>query len=110
MKNFENKYDRAKKRVDELKSFYRHLRVFILINGIFLIFRFGGFNSFIPDWLTSEPQFFNWVDVNLLIWGGILFIHLLYIYRHKFPYLKNWEENKIQKLMEEEKEKTKKYR
>lgn len=109
MKSFESKYIRAKKRVDELKGFYRHLKVFLVINGVFYLFKFGAFNSFIPEWLTSEPQFFNWVNVNLGIWGVILVIHLLYVYRNKITFIKKWEERQIQKIMDQEEEETKKY-
>lgn len=109
MKNFESKYARAKKRVDEIKSFYRHLKVFLVINGMFYLFKLGVFNSLMPEWLTSEPQFFNWVNINVAIWGVILAIHFIYIYRNKIPFLKRWEERQIKKIMDREKENTKKY-
>ncbi|NKI32730.1 2TM domain-containing protein [Croceivirga thetidis] len=110
MKTDNNKYLRAKKRVEEIKSFYRHLKVFVVINGVFYLFKLGVFNSFLPEWVNSEPQFFNWVNMNVVLWGVILVVHFIYIYRNKIPFLKKWEERQIQKIMDREKEETKKYR
>lgn len=102
MESTEHKYQRAKKRVEELKGFYRHLRVFVLVNVFLYLFKAGIFNSALPEFLTSEPQFFSWVDVNLWVWGIILLVHALYVFRNKIPFLKKWEERQIQKIMEKE--------
>ncbi|GGG47990.1 hypothetical protein GCM10011414_17180 [Croceivirga lutea] len=103
MESFENKYERAKKRVDELKALFRHIKVFALINGFFYLFKLGVFNRFIPEFLTSEPSFYSWVDINLLIWGVILIVHAVYVYRDKVPLLKKWEARQIQKILDKEK-------
>lgn len=106
MESFENKYERAKKRVDEIKALFKHIKVFVIINGFFYLFRIGLFDRFIPEYLTSEPNFYNWVDVNLLVWVVILIMHALYVYRNKFPFLKNWEKRQIQKILDKEDQNT----
>ncbi|MFD2098208.1 2TM domain-containing protein [Flagellimonas iocasae] len=110
MENLENKYDRASKRVKELKDFYRHLKIFIIVNAIFYLFKFGVLQPYLPNGIELRPYYFNWVDINLVIWILILAIHAGYLFRHKLPFLQKWEERQIQKYMEQEERETNKYR
>ncbi len=105
-----NKYERAKKRVKELKGFYNHLKIFILINGILYLLKSGWLTPLMPEGFPTEPYFFDWINLNILIWGLIVVIHALTLFRNKMPFLKNWEERQIKKYMEEESNEVKKYR
>ena len=92
------KYERAKKQVEEIKGFYVHLSVYLVVNFILLLAGLGVFDgSFIavqiPTWsFFTTPAF----------WGiGILF-HWLYAFKPNFKPFKNWEERKIKQYLEEE--------
>ncbi|WP_422861476.1 2TM domain-containing protein [Flagellimonas sp. W118] len=104
------KYERAKKRVKELKGFYNHLKIFVIINGIFYLFKSGWLHPFMPEWFPKETYYFDWIHSNFAIWGLIIVIHALILNRNKVPFLKNWEERQIRKYMDEEEEEQKKYR
>jgi len=100
------RFKRAKKRVDELKRFFKHLKAYIIVN-IFLLLIKGGVLGFITiDGEAVNINFLDWVDYNFLLtpilWGIGLLIHGLYVYRHKFRFLKDWEQRQIRKYLEED--------
>jgi hypothetical protein len=87
----DKQYKRAKKRVEELKSFYTHLFVYLAVNiGLFLI-----------DVISSpERLWFYWV---LIGWGIGLAIHGLNVFGTDKILGKDWEEKKIKEIMEKDK-------
>ncbi len=87
--NFE-RYQKAKKQVDELKGFYSHLLcyIFVMIVIVYINLKY-----------TPEILWFTWT---LLGWGIGLFFHAVRVFNF-FPYFnKEWEEKKIQAFMKEE--------
>ena len=93
----EDKYEKAKKKVKEIKGFYTHLTVYLLINLFLLLAQLGFFSGTLrtgmPTWGYFTTPFF---------WGIGLFFHGLYVFKDHFPLLKDWEERKIKEFMEKE--------
>ncbi|MEZ4779121.1 MAG: 2TM domain-containing protein [Flavobacteriaceae bacterium] len=93
----ENKYERAKKKVKEIKGFYTHLTVYILVNLFLLLAQMGLFSgSFmqgLPTWGHFTTPFF---------WGIGLAFHALHVFKDNFTFLRQWEERKIKEFMEKE--------
>jgi hypothetical protein len=92
------KYERAKKRVEDIKGFYTHLSIYLVINGLMLLAALGIFEgTFIPiqfpGWSYFTTPFF---------WGIAIFIHWIYVFKSQFNPFKNWEEKKIKQFIEEE--------
>lgn len=84
-------YERAKKRVEELKSFYSHLFVYLAVNaGLFLL-----------NIITSPRHL--WFYWPLIGWGIGLSIHGLSVFGTQKLLGKDWEEKKIREIMEKEK-------
>ena len=84
-------YERARKRVEELKSFYTHLFVYIAVNaGLFLL-----------NIITSPRHL--WFYWPLIGWGIGLAIHGLSVLGTQRLLGKDWEERKIKEIMEKEK-------
>lgn len=92
----QKKYERAKKRVENEKGFYIHLCIYLIIN-ILLLFINTNFAS---------QGFKNWLQWHLyvtpLLWGIGLFFHWIKAFEKNPFFSKNWEENRIKKIMEEE--------
>jgi hypothetical protein len=90
------KYEKAKKRVEEIKSFYTHLFVYVVVNiGLFLL-----------DIITSPGAlWFYWV---LIGWGIGLAIHGLNVFGTEKILGKDWEEKKIKEILQKEKPKKRK--
>ncbi|MAN58392.1 MAG: hypothetical protein CMC08_01000 [Flavobacteriaceae bacterium] len=93
-----SKYEKAKKRVEEIKGFYTHLAVYLIINVLLLLFNLGVFqngwiNLHIPSWSLFTTPFF---------WGIGLLGHGLYVFGGGIRFYKNWEERKLRQFMEEE--------
>lgn len=87
------KYQKARKKVDEIKGFYSHLLSFILVMIVLV---------YINLKYTPEYLWFFWV---MLSWGIGLFFHALKVFNW-FPFLnKEWEERKIKEYIAEEKTK-----
>ena len=82
------KYQNAKKRITGLRDLFIHLTVFLIVNlGLFLL-----------DLITSPGSF--WFFWSLLGWGIGLTMHALSIIRPRRWLGADWEERKIQEIME----------
>lgn len=88
--NEEERYQRARKQVEEIKSFYSHLAVYAIINTAL----------FILNLLTSPGSL--WFYWPLLGWGIGLASHAFSVFGSKIILGKNWEERKIREIMEQE--------
>ncbi|EAR12068.1 hypothetical protein PI23P_12062 [Polaribacter irgensii 23-P] len=84
----EQRYIQAKKRMERIKGFYKHLTVYCFVVSILIFIN-----------LKFEPHF-HWFWFSPIGWGIGLFIHWLNIF--SFNYLsigKNWEDRKIKEIM-----------
>lgn len=86
------RYQRAKKQVEEIKGFYGHLLTYVLIMLFFL---------FINLKYTPRHLWFFWP---MLGWGIGLLFHGLKAFNYT-PFLgKDWEQKKIKEFMDYEKQ------
>ena len=87
----DEKYEEAKKRVEELKKFYGNLVSYAVINVILIIIN-----------LVTSPGslWFYWVTI---FWGIAILLHAskVFVFRGKFLG-EEWEEKKIKEIMEKE--------
>lgn len=104
----EQAYIKAKKRVKDIKGFYIHLIVYVLVN-VFLsgIIIFG---------LSQSGDSFNEITSNFgvystwVFWGIGVFFHWLGVFGFKSLGLgTDWEERKIKELMEREDKRREKF-
>ena len=87
----EEKYEEAKKRVEQLKKFYGNLITYAVINVILIIIN-----------LVTSPGnlWFYWVTI---FWGIAILLHASKVFVLKGKFLgKEWEEKKIKEIMEKE--------
>jgi 2TM domain len=95
-----DKYDRALKKMKDIKGFYSHLVVYIMVNLFLTVAHMGIFTHELvdidlPSWSYFTTPFF---------WGIGLFFHGLYVFQHKFRFFRDWEERKIKEYMERDEE------
>ncbi len=88
---YQERYTRAKARVDELKSFYNHVIIYVFLNVLF-----AGFNYYTNEWR------FPWFLFPLLGWGIGLFSHGIGTFGLNPFTGKNWEERKLKELLEQQ--------
>ncbi len=82
-------YERAHKRVEELRGFYIHLATYLVVNlGLFLIN------------ILSSPRHL-WFLWPLIGWGSVVLLHGVTILL-EVPFGPKWEERKTRQLMERE--------
>jgi surface polysaccharide O-acyltransferase-like enzyme len=97
----EQRYILAKKRVEKLSKFYKHLAVYLLVN-IFLttVFIVGDIN----DGDTFKEAVFNYHNYKVwFFWGlGILY-QALNVLGVNLIFNKSWEERKIKEYMNQNK-------
>ena len=85
-----DRYERARRRVGEIRAFYMHLTVFVGVNILLHIINF-----------VTSPRAY-WAIWPLLGWGIGLVAHGVATYRW-LPFAgKDWEERKIRELMEKD--------
>ncbi len=89
MENTTAKYERALKRVNEIKEFYNHLGIYIIFVCIFI-----GLNSY-----TSN---FFWAIFPILGWGIGILSHASKVYQWNPLFSKDWERRKIDQFMKNE--------
>ena len=82
----DERYDRARKRVEELRGFYWHFMVFVFVNAMLLGI----------DVLSGDGYWFYWP---LFGWGIGVAVHALSVFAGG-PFGKQWEDRKIRQLME----------
>lgn len=85
------RYQKAKKQVEDLKGFYSHFLIYVIIMVVII---------YINLTYTPEVLWFLWT---LFGWGIGVFFHAMKVFNF-FPFFnKEWEEKKIKEFMEEEK-------
>lgn len=84
-------YERAKKRVKDIKGFYIHALIYVLVNALILVLKFQKTgNIHIQDW-------------GIGLWGIGLAVHGLSVFLPSFILGRDWEERKIREIMEKNK-------
>ena len=94
------KYLLAKKRVEKISKFYKHLASYVIIN-IFLtaIFIAGDVN----DSDTFSEALFNYHNYKIwMYWGIVIAFQALNTFGLNLFFNKSWEERKIKRYMEEQ--------
>lgn len=111
------KYKRAQRQVQQIKKFYSHVRVFIIVNIVLLIVKFKALDYFSSEGIQNEG-FINWFEWNIIgtpiLWGIGLLFHGLYVFVHKAKpwaemkpdFMKRWEEKQLQRILREEEERS----
>lgn len=87
----DERYEKAKKRVEELKKFYGNLVTYVAINILLIIIN-----------LVTSPGslWFYWVTI---FWGIAVLLHASRVFILRGRFLgEEWEEKKIRELMEKE--------
>jgi len=87
----DEKYNKAKKRVEELKKFYSNLVTYIVVNIVLIIIN-----------LVTSPGslWFFWVTI---FWGIAILLHASRVFIFKGKFLgEEWEQKKIKEIMERE--------
>lgn len=88
----EDKYSRAKKRVDEIRGFYIHTSVYTIIN-LFIS---------INIYLNTDNFWFWGHFVTPFFWGIGLLFHGAKVFGFNPLFSKKWEERQIQKYIEQD--------
>lgn len=104
MKNAEDlKYERARKRVAQLKSYYIHLGVYVVINAFILA------NLYIKSGYDNE-SFWDWKNfTTAFFWGIGLLFHTVCTFGIIPVYSSKWEDRKIKEFMARDKAEKEKY-
>ncbi|HYP59037.1 MAG TPA: 2TM domain-containing protein [Thermomicrobiales bacterium] len=83
------RYQQARKRVEEIKGFYTHLVIYLVVNAFL----------FAIDLIDGGNWWFYWP---LLGWGIAVAIHGAVTFGVEGPFGKRWEERKLRELMEDD--------
>ncbi len=88
-----SKYERAKRRVNKIRRFYKHLTAYIVVNIFIVIINISG--------LDAGESYFEFKNFfTLTFWGIGIAIHAFMIFGLPYILGGDWEERKIQKFME----------
>lgn len=89
------RYKSAQKRMRDIKGFYTHLAVYLLVNtAIFMVSTMNqGFLEALTRWNNYTTFFF---------WGIGLFAHWASVFGPNLMFGRDWEEKKIREIMEKD--------
>ena len=100
--NEDQSYLLAKKRVDELKKYYMHLAIYIVVNVI--IFSFKVYDD-LQDGSTLQEAFTNYLNyITLFFWGIGLLSHTFKTFGLHLFLGANWEQKKVDQYMKKNNE------
>lgn len=92
-------FDTAMRKVKKLKSFYSHLTVFLFCNIFFAIINYSN--------LEVGESYFQWQNfTTLFLWGIGIAFHAIATFVPNFIFASDWEQKKIQELMNKEQKTT----
>ncbi|WP_240531642.1 2TM domain-containing protein [Maribacter sp. 4G9] len=107
MERDQNKLERAKERLKELKDFYWHLAFYIGVNSFISI-------STIIGRMDNGADFLDVLDFGTfavwIFWGIGLFFHGMKVFSYNPIFSKEWEARQIQKYMEKDRKEAEKFR
>ena len=92
----DERYFAAKKRVKSIKGFYIHFTIYVFVNIILCI----------QIYMSSKNDFWRWESFSpALFWGIGILAHGTSVFGSNLLFGKDWEDRKIQELMEKDKSK-----
>jgi len=98
----EDRYIRAKKRVEQLKGFYWHLAFYL---GVNIFISTSKIINNLSDGETFMEAFWDFGTFAVwFFWGIGMFFHTLGVFKQNILFSKDWEERKMNEFMEEEKQ------
>lgn len=109
------KFKRAQRQVQQIKKFYRHVRIYLVVNIVLLVVKFKALDFFQSEGIQNQG-FIDWFEWNIIgtpiLWGLGLLFHGLYVFVYKAKpwaemkpsFMKRWEEKQLQKFLKEEEE------
>lgn len=93
------KYIRARKRIDEIKKFYKHLMIYIVVNLFISFFKVRDYiedgDTFLES-LTRFDTYIVWV-----VWGFFVLLQAIRTFNANMFLGSDWEERKIKEYMNE---------
>ena len=95
---------RARKRLDQIKDFYRHLLVYLVVNTLIIGYFLHEANAQGQPLLTLDT--FELA----LFWGFGLGVHAFTVFGLNMLTGRKWEEKQIRKYMEEDRREADKYK
>ena len=102
MKNHieEDRYLRAKKRIDKLKGFYWHFASYFIVNMFISITKIISDMDDTTSFMDATLDFGTFAV--WIFWGIGVFFHAMGVFGSNLPFLRRWEEDKLEQFMKED--------
>ena len=98
------KLKRARKRVRELKGFYVHLMIYLIVNAFIIA-------MLVVAGSREGEYVWSWYNLTTAVFWGIgLLIHAAMVFRLNPFFSKSWEERMIRKFMDEDRARAEKHK
>ncbi len=95
----ENKYSRARKRIEQLKKFYKYVMIYVIVNVFISFFKIRNYMDNGDSFLEALLNFDTYIV--WIIWGFFLLLQAVKTFKAYAFLGKNWEERKIKEYMDD---------
>lgn len=103
MKNKEgNGFERAHRKVRQIRGFYSHLGFFVVINSSLFLLKDKMTIALFGKEALGNLELMNWIDWNAYVWGVFLVLHALILFVNAHIFVRKWEERQLVKYMQAE--------
>jgi len=104
---YDDRYERAKKRVQKIKGFYWHFVSYFIVN---MFISSSKIVSNMNDGENFTESFFDFGTFALWVFWGIgIFFHAFEVFGKHLLFGEKWEQRKIQEFMEKERQQENKW-
>lgn len=108
MKNNEyTKLERAKQRIAQLRGFYNHLAVYLIVNTVLLLLRGKMTFILLSKQVFGSPEILDNIDWDVfgtpIVWGIALVLHAVSVFGQPYFFGQGWEKRKIEQFMSQDK-------
>lgn len=97
------KYKRAKKRVAQIRGFYNHLAVYLVVNIVLFLLQDKMTFILLSKRVFGSPEFLDKINWDVfgtpIIWGIALTFHAINVFGEPLLFGRKWEERQLKKYL-----------
>ena len=101
-----SKLQRAQKKVAQIRGFYNHLAIYLIVNLVLYLLRDKMTVVLLGKRVFGSPEILEHINWDVfgtpIVWGIILVFHAIKVFGNTSIFAKDWEERKIREFLNDD--------